>query len=160
MPTDILTLGGIAFDDFSTPSEMMFGGNQAMVIHKLPGGQRVIDTLGPDDAPITWSGQFFGNDAYATSLVLNGMKDAGQVVPLTWGGQFRLVIIDRFLPKVKRMPTWVLYEISCTVYQNPMQGNLSTSTSSIDSLVSDDLSTASDLASPEATALANGTAAL
>ena len=36
MPTDVLTLGGITFDDFSTPERMMGGGNQAMVVHKLP----------------------------------------------------------------------------------------------------------------------------
>jgi hypothetical protein len=44
----VLTLGGIVFDDFSTPSAMGAGGKQAMVIHKLPGGSRVIDTLGLD----------------------------------------------------------------------------------------------------------------
>ena len=62
---DTLTLGGISFDGFSTPSHMGAGGKQAMVIHKLPGGSRVIDTLGPDDENISWSGEFFGNDEAA-----------------------------------------------------------------------------------------------
>lgn len=148
MATDILTLGGIAFDDFSTPHKMMGGGNQALVVHKLPGGQRVIDTLGPDDAPITWSGFFFGNDAYTTALALDGMRAAGQVVSLTWGGQFRSVIIDNFIYEVVRIPTWVDYRISCTVYQNPALGNLTPSTSSVDSLVSSDLSSAASAATP------------
>jgi len=50
MPTDVLTLGGITFDDYSTPTEMMGGGNQAMVVHKLPGGpllHRIRRTRGP-----------------------------------------------------------------------------------------------------------------
>jgi hypothetical protein len=46
--SDTLILGGIAFDSFSTPSRMGAGGKQAMVVHKLPGGARVIDTLGLD----------------------------------------------------------------------------------------------------------------
>ena len=42
---DVLTLGGIAFDDFSTPTNMGAGGDQAMVVRKLPGGARVIEAL-------------------------------------------------------------------------------------------------------------------
>src|SRR3979411_881178 len=91
-----LVLGGISFDGFSTPSAMGAGGKQSMVVHKLPGGQRVVDTLGPDEDKITWSGEFFGNDAYANALGLDGMRAAGQVLPLSWGGQFRSVIIDDF----------------------------------------------------------------
>ena len=137
----------------------MGGGNQAMVVHKLPGGSRVIDTLGPDEANIVWSGKFFGNAAYATALALDGMRAAGQVLPLAWGGQFRSVIIDNFIYKVVRMPTWVKYAISCTVYQNPALGNLTQSTSSIDTLVSSDLSTAAAAGTP-AQQLAAGTAPL
>jgi hypothetical protein len=146
MPTDVLTLGGIVFDDFSTPEAMMGGGNQAMVVHKLPGGSRVIDTLGPDEADIVWQGQFYGNNAYSTALALDAMRSAGQVVSLTWGGQFRSVIVSNFIYHVRRMPVWVEYSIVCTVYQNPMQGNLSVSSGagSIDTLISADLSTASN----------------
>lgn len=139
---DVLTLGGFAFDQFSTPAHMMGGGKQAMVIHKLPGGTRVIDTLGPDDDNITWEGFFFGNDSYANALALDAMRAAGQVVPLTWGGQFRSVIIDTFIYKVRRLPVWVEYNISCTVYQNPAQGILGGSLGSFDSLVLSDLASA------------------
>jgi hypothetical protein len=156
---DVLMLGGIAFDDFSTPTEMMGGGNQAMVVHKLPGGSRVIDTLGPDEANIVWNGFFFGDDAFANVLALDGMRAAGEVLPLTWGGQFRSVIIDTFYYRVRRMPVWVKYEISCTVYQNPALGNLSPSAGSIDSLVGSDLSIASAAATP-AEQLSAGTAPL
>jgi hypothetical protein len=58
MSTDTLTLGGIVFDDFSTPHHMPLGGQQAMVVHRLPGGSRVIDTLGPDDDDYSWDGTF------------------------------------------------------------------------------------------------------
>ncbi len=43
MATDFPMLGGITFDQFSTPEHMGFGGDQAMAIHRLPGDARVID---------------------------------------------------------------------------------------------------------------------
>lgn len=139
---DTLTLGGIAFDGFSTPSRMGAGGKQAMVVHKLPGGARVIDTLGPDEDNIHWSGEFFGNDAYATALALDGMRAAGQVVPLIFAGQFRSVIIDHFEYRIRRLPVWVDYQISCMVYQNPSLGGLGFLLGSIDTLILSDLSLA------------------
>lgn len=125
---------------------MPFGGNQAMVVHKLPGGSRSIDTLGPDEADIAWSGRFFGDGAYATAIAIDGVRQAGQVVPLVWGGQYRSVIVSSFRPEVIRMPVWVEYSIVCTVYQNPMLGNLAASVSSIDTLVSTDLASAMSVA--------------
>lgn len=137
---DTLTLGGIAFDGFSTPSGMGAGGKQHMVIHKLPGGGRVIDTLGPDEDDISWRGEFFSNDAYDQVLALDAMRSAGQVVPLVFGGQFRSVIINHFSYRIRRLPVWIEYDVSCTVYQNPSNGALSGGLSSLSSLVSGDLS--------------------
>lgn len=139
---DTLVLGGISFDGFSTPSKMGAGGKQHMVVHKLPGGQRVIDTLGPDEDNIAWGGEFFGNDAFANALALDGMRAAGQVIPLMFGGQFRSVIIDHFEFKVRRLPVWVEYSISCMVYQNPSLGGLGGSIGTIDTLILGDLSLA------------------
>jgi hypothetical protein len=157
---DILTLGGIAFDDFSTPSGMGAGGKQSLVVHKLPGGPRVIDLLGPDEDDITWNGEFFGDDAYTNALALDAMRAAGQVIPLVFGGQYRSVVIEHFTYKIRRLPVWVEYSVTCTVYQNPALGNLSSvSPGGVDSLVSSDLDAAASIASSEAQALANGTAA-
>lgn len=139
---DALTLGGFTFDAYSTPDKMMGGGKQTMVVHKLPGGARVIDTLGPDEANINWSGKFWGNDAYSNALTIDAMRAAGNVIDLTWGGQFRSVIIESFQYDVRRIPVWVEYQISLMVYQNPSLGNLSTVTQTIDTLVLTDLSSA------------------
>jgi hypothetical protein len=139
---DTLILGGIAFDSFSTPDAMGAGGKQHIVVHKLPGGQRVIDTLGPDEDNITWSGKFYGNNAYANALALDGMRAAGQVVPLIFGGQFRSVIIDTFSYHIRRLPEWVEYSISCMVYQNQSLGTLGGSLGSIDTLILGDIALA------------------
>lgn len=139
---DTLTLGGVSFDGFSTPPKMPFGGKQTMVVHKLPGGSRVIDTLGPDEANISWDGFFWGNNAYSTALTLDAMRAAGQVLPLTFGGQFRSVIIESFTPQIRRIPVWIDYSISCMVYQNPGLGTLGGVSISIDSLILSDLAKA------------------
>lgn len=139
---DTLTLGGVAFDGFSTPSAMPFGGKQTMVVHKLPGGARVIDTLGPDEANIAWSGFFWGNDAYDKSLTLDGMRASGLVYPLTFAGQFRSVIIESFTPTIRRLPVWVDYSISLMIYQNPSLGILSGTAPAIDVLILSDLAAA------------------
>lgn len=138
--SDTLTLGGIAFDDYSTPAAMGAGGKQHMVIHKLPGGARVIDTLGPDEDDISWHGEFFGNDAYDNALALDAMRAAGQVIPLIFAGQFRSVIISHFGYKIRRLPVWVEYDVTCVVYQNPANGALGGGLSTLDSLISGDLS--------------------
>jgi hypothetical protein len=38
---------------------MPLGGHQAMAVHKLPGGSRVIDTLGRDDGRLLLGRNFF-----------------------------------------------------------------------------------------------------
>ena len=46
MATDFLVLGGIVFDDWSTPERMPFGGQHITAVHKLPGGARVVTLSG------------------------------------------------------------------------------------------------------------------
>jgi hypothetical protein len=147
--TDTLILGGFTFQnvDFSPPTRMPFGGAQAMVVHKLPGGSRVIDTLGPDEDDITWSGFFFCDNALRQCQQLDSMRAAGQKIQLTFAGMSRQVVIKRFKPQVRRYPHWVEYEISCTVADNPF-ANASgaapgfSATASPDTLIGNDLSTA------------------
>jgi hypothetical protein len=137
-----LTLGGITFDAFSTPRRMGAGGKHALVVHKLPGGSRVIDTLGPDEDNIAWDGEFFGNSTMGSVLALDGMRAAGQVISLTFAGQFRSVIIDHFSYRWRREPVWAEYNISCIVYQNPSFGNLGGAVAIIDTLILGDLALA------------------
>ena len=63
---DVLSLGGVVFQDYSPPESMMLGGREALVIHKLPGGSRVIGEFGPDEADIGWKGFFLVRPARST----------------------------------------------------------------------------------------------
>lgn len=138
---DVLTLGGFQFggDGFSAPAAMPGGGRQAMVVHKLPGGSRVINTLGPDEANPTWSGFFFGETAYNDALAVDAMRAAGNVLPLVWGGSFRLVIIESFEYQVTRQFMKVDYRISCVVQSNPALGGLGSIIASPDVLILADI---------------------
>lgn len=140
--SDVLTLGGIAFTGYSPPESMMGGGSHALVVHKLPGGTRVIDTLGPDEADVVWRGFFFGDDAYTNALALDGMRASGSVVPLIWGGSYRSVIVKEFIYRVRRLPVWVEYDITCMVTQNPQFGVLGVVAQAIDTLITSDLAAA------------------
>jgi hypothetical protein len=124
MATDRLILAGIVFEnfDYAPPTKMPFGGQQAMVVHKLPGGTRVIDTLGPDEDDITWSGFFFTANALYNCQVLDALRGQGQVVTLTFAGMTRKVVIKHFRAAIRRYPNWVEYEISCVVSENPLLG--------------------------------------
>lgn len=124
--TDRLILGGIVFETFeyAPPTRMPFGGQQAMVVHKLPGGSRVVDTLGPDEDDITWSGFFHSNNALAKCQALDAMRASGRVVSLTFAGMFRSVLVKSFKPAIRRFPHWVEYSITCLVTINPALGAL------------------------------------
>jgi hypothetical protein len=138
----MLTLGGVAFDGYSPPSSFPLGGQQAMAIHKLPGGSRVIDTLGPDEANITWSGFFFSNDAESKALSIDALRATGAPLPLVVDDQFRIVIIKDFSYRFRRRPVWIEYEIVCVVIQNPALGSLSATPATVDALVQSDLQAA------------------
>lgn len=143
---DVLTLGGLQFDDFSTPDSIGAGGKQAMVVHKLPGGQRVIDTLGPDESQISWSGKFFSNNAFLMVQALDAMRASGAVVPLMFAGLHRNVLVESFSYQIRRLHLWIEYNIACTVVQNASQGNLGNAGPASGQLAANDLNAAGNIA--------------
>jgi hypothetical protein len=145
MATDQLILGGIAFDNWSTPERMPFGGKLAMAVHKLPGGARAVNTLGPDENDIMFTGQMYNNNAYGIADELDSMRIAGAQVPLTFAGRFYLVIIAEVHVDIRRFPQLVEYHVNCLVVQNNMAGILGAITSTVSNLVTSDMSTALSL---------------
>jgi hypothetical protein len=147
MALDQLQLGGFVFSGFSPPDLLPLGGHQAMTIHKLPGGGRVIDTLGRDDDDISWRGTFFQNDAINVCVQLDAMRKAGSLIPFTAAGQSRMVVISHFLYSIRRYPMWVEYVITLVVNQPPAAAGAGAGASSsggVDSAVSSDANSATD----------------
>jgi hypothetical protein len=142
MANDFLTLGGLVFSDWSTPSQMPFGGEHMMAVHRLPGGQRVVDTLGPSESDIQFRATVFENDAYEFTEALDALRIGGAQVPLTFAGRYYLVIVRHVKIDIHRFPQLVAYDVSCLVTNNQMAGNLGSAASTVTSLVSADLATA------------------
>ena len=115
MAADVLALGSIIFTNFSTPERMPFGGEHCMNVHKLIGGQRVVDTMGPDDRDIRWSGVFWGDNALNTAQELDALRVQGSPLGLSWGGGAYTVVIKSFVPDVRRLPMCVDYSIECVI---------------------------------------------
>lgn len=117
MPNTILLLGPIVFQDFEVPEKVNFGGAQRLAIHQLPGGARVIDTLGRDDADISFSGTFSGEDATLRARALDELRALGTMLPLTWDVFTYSVVIREFRAQYER-PGWIPFHITCTVLRD------------------------------------------
>ena len=153
-----LTLGPVLFSGFEIPPFLSFGGTQRLAVHRLPGGARVIDAMGRDDATITWSGIFTGAAASERALLLDTLRGAGLTLPLSWDVFFYSVVISEFTAEYQA-GWWIPYRIACTVVQDEVQfaeGLVATLTGQATS----DLANAATLAQTSGINFAGATSAL
>lgn len=109
-----VTLGGIFLDGFEVSARISFGGAQALAVHKLPGGSRVIDAMGQDDGLIGWHGILSGSDATDRARALDAIRAAGAPVPLAWD-VFTATVIVSSLDLEYCNSWWIPYRVACTV---------------------------------------------
>jgi len=131
-----LLLGPIAFQDFEVPASINIGGTQRLAIHRLPGGMRVIDALGRDDADIAFAGTFSGPDATLRARSIDEMRVSGLSMPLTWDVFFYSVIIKKFEADY-RSARWIPYRMTCTVVCDEARGAAPSPISLADNALSD-----------------------
>jgi hypothetical protein len=112
-----LWLGPLTLRGFELPESIAWGGRQRLAVHRLPGGARVIDALGRDDAQITWSGVFAGTDAALRARLVDLVRADGSVWPLSWAGFFYSVVVSSFQADFAR-DNWIPYRIACTVLRD------------------------------------------
>lgn len=109
-----ITLGNVTFSAFEVPPSIQFGGAQRLVVQTLPGGGRVIDAMGQDDADISWSGILTGPDAASRARLLDSLRIAGDALPLVWDSfAYNVIIADLALQF--RNPWWIPYRLRCVV---------------------------------------------
>ena len=158
-----LTLGPVAFAGFELPSSITIGGRQHLAIHRLPGGLRIIDALGPDPADLAFSGIFTGPDAADRARLLDTLRVAGATLPLAWDAFTYSVIIENFEADY-RSPWWIPYRITCTVLRDEaaalVTGIIALAPAlSADLLAAGTLATTASVAVSQPTATTAGTAA-
>ena len=136
--SDGFSIGGIALDSWSTPSRMMWPSGHKINKHVFVGGARHIDAMGPDPAPIQWSGRAKGSSAASNMMALRAMCIAGAQVPLIWNAYTMTVIVTSFMP-VYRSPIEWDYQITVEIVNDPMAAAVGAVASTIDSIVSADV---------------------
>jgi len=140
MSNVVVTLGGVAFQDFEVPEKIGFGGTQRVAVQSLIGGGRVVDVLGEDAAEIRFTGIFSGNDAVQRARSLDAARAAGAAVPLCWDAFFYNVVIADFVADYEK-PWWIPFALRCVVTSEAVDlGIVPTAT-----LIANDLSYAATL---------------
>lgn len=115
MPDLVITLGGIDFQGFEVPERIAgLGGRQMLTVHQLIGGQRVVDAMGRDDAPLTWEGRFRGVDAVSRARAIDALRVGGASQSLTFGDFAFTVVVDEFVYEIERFYE-VPYHLSLVV---------------------------------------------
>jgi hypothetical protein len=139
-----LVLGGFIFTDYAIPERVPQGGEHHLVVHKLIGGTRVVDAMGPDDSDITWNGRFQGRDAVSKATALDQLRKSGAQVPLIVDSQFYTVAVKKFEWDYERFYQ-ILYKITCLVVTSTGGGFSIVGT--LDGLVAGDMAAAGALVS-------------
>lgn len=137
-----LTLGDFTFADTEIPESITMPTKQKVVVHRQIGGGRVIDTLGVDYDPMSWSGLLLGSDAMDRADIIQDMVEAGLPVTLDWSEYQYQVLVTEFRAEFER-EYQIPYTIVCEILQdmaNPLIGNAS---DSFDDLINGDMTTAS-----------------
>ncbi len=119
--SDFLLLGPLLLQGFELPGRISWGGAQRIAVHRLPGGRRVLDSMGRDDAPITWQGVFTGADAGLRARLLDLMRADGSVWPLIWDSFLYSVVVARFDAEFMRA-NWIPYRVELTVLRDEAEG--------------------------------------
>lgn len=112
-----VTIGDVTLQGMEVPERIAYGGAQSLAVHKLIGGDRVIDTMGRDDMPIAWGGVMLSADASDRARALDALRVAGAPVPLIFGGNYWTVVIRQFTAHYRRS-NWIDYQIQCEVLRD------------------------------------------
>jgi hypothetical protein len=131
-----LTLGGVVFQGFEIPATINSGGAQALNVHKMPGGNRVIDAMGPDDSEIRWSGRFRGSGSEARALLIDFMRRQGQQQLLAYSLHRYQVVIKEFEADFEQSYE-IPYRICCEVVLDETQALASLAVGFVEALASD-----------------------
>lgn len=141
----VINLGGVDFQGFEIPDEIVLGGCHAGKLWKLPGGARLFDAQGPDDDPIKWSGRFRGPNALSRATQIDAMRRGGAQQQFSVLGLSYSVYIKHFSFRPKHALE-IPYTIELEVLEDQSQGLVSGFAQSIDTTVSVDVTAGAALA--------------
>lgn len=143
-PDTYLALDDLTFSRYEVPQNIVFGGEQALAVHELVGGKRIVDAMGRQDKTLDWSGIFVGSNASDRARYLNYLRVAGGQHVLTWGEYWYTVIIKSAILDFRRFYE-ISYSISCVVVEDNTIPVTVAPPSPIDTAIGDDMNTCNTL---------------
>lgn len=129
-------LGSVSFSDIEVPEKISWGGKQDIVKQKLPGGQVVLNSMGIEFPPITWSGIFDGASALERSREPYTMMNASAIVALSWNDRSYKVLVSEYVAEDTKT-NWIPYKVTCIVLSDETLSQTSASTSLLSTVTSD-----------------------
>ncbi|MFT9044579.1 hypothetical protein [Acetobacter orientalis] len=133
-------IGDLVLTGMEVPDRIRDGGQQQVVVHRLPGGGRVLDAVGNDPSRLELEGRFLGPTAFARSQMLKQMRIAGKPVSFSGAGLTLTVKIAEFSCDYQQKGIVIPYRL---VLEQPAQGGSASGvTSSLSSLIGDDAANA------------------
>lgn len=111
----VVLLGDFVFQEHEIPASINFGGSQMLGVHQLIGGARVVDSMGHNEADITWSGMFYNNvttglNAIERAKIVNNLRVLGLELPFIFYDLIYTVKIKEFTARFERY-----YQIPYTI---------------------------------------------
>jgi hypothetical protein len=131
-----IQIGPICLQGFEIPSSVRFGGRYRLAVHKLSGGRRIVQRLGPDDGEVAFQGTFSGGDAEARVRAFDNLRMSGEIVWLNWESFRRQVVVKAFVADY-HSPWWIPYKVSCVVVHQA--GAVASPVSTLSTMISADL---------------------
>ena len=138
-----LIIGSLILQGYEVPNHITIGGSQAVTIHKLPGGGRIIDAMGPDDGAVAWRGLFIGPNAAQRARSLDGMRVQGTPQVLSFGDYSFNVIIVHCEYDYQERGAIINYRVKAEIVPN--LPDLITTSSDLDVALQDDLNAGQSL---------------
>ncbi len=145
-----LVIGALTLQGYEVPSRITIGGAQAVTIHKLPGGGRIIDAMGADDGSIAWRGLFVGPGAAQRARSLDVMRIQGTPQTLSFGDYTFNVIVVHCDYDYQQRGSIINYRVRTERITAP--SSFSADLPSLDFALQDDLDTSQTLLTTAAAA--------
>lgn len=132
----LVTLGPVKFRDIEVPEFIPVGGSHALHVVKNPGGARIIQAMGRDDADMSWSGYLEGPQAESRMQLLDSVRQSGAEITLAFGQSSFQVVVSSFTAEYHRR-NWIPYKVTVTVLVDNAAAASSNAPSLLDDLNND-----------------------
>lgn len=112
-------LGGFVFASHEVPPNLTVTVEQALTIHKLPGGGRIMDVGGDDPASLSFNGTLLGPRAVSRAKQIDAIRAKGLPVTLTIAQQQWRVMVRTFAYTYAKKGTVVSYHLLAEICVDP-----------------------------------------